>query len=154
MCRPPCATEPCATPPGQAHFISVGLLSGEGPSTIWNKLSANLLTTLRKNWCFWPIIQLAIYGFVPARHRCAASFPLCSLSPSRSAAGCPAAPRPPRIERFFSAPQPPDDCVGLCVCRLMAVMLFNFLWSIILSSCVNVKAKVTDGDGTYKGKGE
>ena len=40
------------------------------------------------------------------------------------------------------------------MCRLIAVMLFNFLWSIILSSCVNVKAKVEDSGGGYKGKGE
>ena len=28
--------------------------------------------------------------------------------------------------------------------RLMAVMSFNFLWSIILSGCVNAKAAVVD----------
>ncbi len=59
--------------------------AGNGPAAIWRSLRDGLAKTLRFNWCFWPVIQLAIYGFVPVRH------------------------------------------------RLMAVMSFNFLWSIILS---------------------
>ena len=70
---------------GTKRELRVVARSGYGPTAIWQSLRDGLAKTLRFNWCFWPIIQLAIYGFVPVRH------------------------------------------------RLMSVMLFNFLWSIILS---------------------
>ena len=68
----------------------VSVVAGQGPTAIWSSLRGGLAKTLRFNWCFWPIIQFAVYGFVPVRH------------------------------------------------RLMAVMSFNFLWSIILSRSVIV----------------
>ena len=51
------------------HFVSVGLLEGNPPVAVWRKLRDGLCGTLRYNWCFWPAIQLGVYGFVPVRHR-------------------------------------------------------------------------------------
>ena len=94
-----------------AHFLSVGLMEGKSLNDCIGKLQAGLVPTLKKNWCFWPAIQAAIYGFVPIRH------------------------------------------------RLMAVMAFNFIWSIVLSSCVNrptppsakCKDNVLGGGGSVEG---